>query len=69
VGSSGLTKYEYQDGKPVLMREPKVFFVDDGAGKTIGINVFIGKRPNAAFSNSNSDSKCWSGLKRAIAHD
>ena len=33
VRSSILTKYEYQDGKPVLMREPKVFFIDDNAGK------------------------------------
>jgi phosphoglycolate phosphatase-like HAD superfamily hydrolase len=55
VGSSGLTKYEYQDGKPVLMREPKIFFVDDGPGKAVGINLFIGKRPHAAFGNSTGD--------------
>ena len=55
VGSSGLTKYEYQDSKPVLMRQPKLFFVDDGAGKAIGINLFIGKRPHAAFGNSVGD--------------
>jgi phosphoserine phosphatase len=55
VGSSILTKYEYQDGKPVLMREPKVFFVDDKAGKPVGINLFIGKRPYAAFGNSTGD--------------
>jgi haloacid dehalogenase-like hydrolase len=55
VGSSGLTKYEYQDGKPVLMREPKIFFVDDGPGKPVGINLFIGKRPYAAFGNSTGD--------------
>jgi phosphoglycolate phosphatase-like HAD superfamily hydrolase len=55
VGSSILTKYEYLDGKPVLMREPKVFFVDDKAGKPIGINLFIGKRPYAAFGNSTGD--------------
>jgi haloacid dehalogenase-like hydrolase len=55
VGSSGLTKYEYQGGKPVLMREPKIFFVDDGPGKAIGINLFIGKRPYAAFGNSTGD--------------
>jgi hypothetical protein len=55
VGSSILTKYEYQDGKPVLMREPKVFFNDDNAGKAIGINLFIGKRPYAAFGNSPGD--------------
>jgi haloacid dehalogenase-like hydrolase len=51
VGSSFLTRYEYLDGKPVLMRESKVFFVDDGPGKPIGINLFIGKRPYAAFGN------------------
>lgn len=55
VGSSVLTKYEYRDGKPVLMREPKVFFIDDHAGKPIGINLFIGKRPCAAFGNSTGD--------------
>jgi len=55
VGSSIATKYEYQNGKPVLMREPKVFFIDDNAGKAIGINLFIGKRPYAAFGNSGGD--------------
>lgn len=55
VGSSIGAKYEYRDGKPVLMREPKVFFVDNFAGKAIGINLFIGRRPNAAFGNSGGD--------------
>jgi hypothetical protein len=55
VGSSISTKYEYQDGKPVLMRLPKVFFIDDKTGKPIGINLFIGKRPLAAFGNSGGD--------------
>jgi phosphoserine phosphatase len=55
IGSSIGTKYEYRDGKPVLMREPKVFFVDNYAGKAIGINLFIGRRPNAAFGNSSGD--------------
>ena len=55
VGSSILTKYEYRDGRPVLMREPKLFFHDDFAGKAIGINLFIGKRPYAAFGNSQGD--------------
>jgi len=55
VGSSSATKYEYQNGKPVLMRLPKVFFIDDHAGKAIGINLFIGKRPLAAFGNSTGD--------------
>jgi hypothetical protein len=39
------------------MREPKCFFVDDGPGKTIGINLFIGKRPIAAFGNSSGDAE------------
>jgi phosphoglycolate phosphatase-like HAD superfamily hydrolase len=55
VGSSIATKYEDQDGKPVLMRLPKVFFIDDHTGKAIGINLFIGKRPYAAFGNSDGD--------------
>ena len=55
VGSSILTKYEYQDGKPVLLREPKLFFNDNYGGKAIGINLFIGKRPHAAFGNSTGD--------------
>jgi haloacid dehalogenase-like hydrolase len=55
VGSSILTKFELQDGKPVLMREPKPFFINDGEGKAIGINLFIGKRPQIAFGNSDGD--------------
>lgn len=55
VGSSVVTRFEYEGGKPVLMREPKVFFIDDRNGKPIGINLFIGKRPVAAFGNSGGD--------------
>jgi phosphoserine phosphatase len=55
VGSSIVTKYENVNGKPVLMREPKVFLIDDGPGKAVGINLFIGKRPQAAFGNSGGD--------------
>jgi phosphoglycolate phosphatase-like HAD superfamily hydrolase len=55
VGSSVVTKYDNSSGKPVLMREPKVFFIDDGPGKAIGINLFIGKRPYAAFGNTQGD--------------
>jgi phosphoserine phosphatase len=54
VGSSIMTTYQENGGKPVLMREPKPFFIDDGPGKAIGINLFIGKRPQAAFGNSGS---------------
>ena len=55
VGSSVATKFEYDADTPVLMREPKVFFIDDKAGKPIGINLFIGKRPVVAFGNSGGD--------------
>jgi phosphoserine phosphatase len=55
VGSSIATRFEEQPSGPVLMREPKVFFVDDHDGKPIGINLFIGKRPCAAFGNSGGD--------------
>jgi phosphoglycolate phosphatase-like HAD superfamily hydrolase len=62
VGSSIVTKYDNSSGKPVLMREPKPFFIDDGPGKAIGINMFIGKRPYAAFGNSGGDQQMleWS---------
>jgi phosphoglycolate phosphatase-like HAD superfamily hydrolase len=77
VGSSIATKYEYRDGAPVLMREPKVFFIDDKAGKAIGINLFIGKRPYAAFGNSGGDREMleWTGagdgarLMMLVLHD
>ena len=55
IGSSIVTKYEFKDGKPVLMREPKLFFNDNFDGKAIGINLFIGKRPIIAFGNSDGD--------------
>jgi phosphoserine phosphatase len=56
VGSSGVTKYVLQaPDKPVLMKEAKVEFVDDGPGKAEGINRFIGRRPVFAFGNSDGD--------------
>lgn len=55
VGSSIKTKYEIVDGKPVIMRLPAVDFVDDKEGKPLGINSHIGKRPIAAFGNSDGD--------------
>jgi phosphoglycolate phosphatase-like HAD superfamily hydrolase len=57
IGSSIVTKYNNSSGKPVLMREPKPFFIDDGPGKAIGINMFIGKRPCAAFGNTAGDAQ------------
>ena len=56
VGSSGVVKFEMgPDGKPVLMKEAKVEFIDDGPGKPVGINRFIGRRPIFAFGNSDGD--------------
>jgi phosphoglycolate phosphatase-like HAD superfamily hydrolase len=55
VGSSIKTKYEWRDGKPVLMRLPEMNFIDDKTGKPVGINSHIGRRPIAAFGNSDGD--------------
>lgn len=55
VGSSIVTTFEMQDGKPVLMREAKLNFNDDKAGKPVGINQHIGRRPIFAFGNSDGD--------------
>jgi phosphoserine phosphatase len=55
VGSQQEVKFEMKDGKPVLTREPRIAFVDDGPGKPVGIYRHIGKRPIAAFGNSDGD--------------
>jgi phosphoglycolate phosphatase-like HAD superfamily hydrolase len=55
VGSSIKTKYAWRDGKPVLMRLPEMNFIDDKTGKPVGINEHIGRRPIAAFGNSDGD--------------
>ena len=55
VGSSIKTKFEMRDGKPVLMRLPEMNFIDDKTGKPVGINSHIGRRPIAAFGNSDGD--------------
>lgn len=55
IGSSIKTKFEMQNGEPVLMRLPEVDFIDDKEGKPVGINQFIGRRPIAAFGNSDGD--------------
>ncbi|HXY29889.1 MAG TPA: HAD family hydrolase [Gemmatimonadaceae bacterium] len=55
VGSSIKTKFEIRGGIPILIRLPDVNFVDDGPGKPVGINDHIGRRPIAAFGNSDGD--------------
>ena len=77
IGSSIVTKYQLVDGKPELMRLPKLFFNDNFDGKAIGIDLFIGKRPCAAFGNSTGDQEMleWTGagagarLKMLVYHD
>jgi len=55
IGSSIKTKFEMRDGKPALVRLPEINFVDDKDGKPVGINQQIGRRPIAAFGNSDGD--------------
>jgi phosphoglycolate phosphatase-like HAD superfamily hydrolase len=55
VGSSGVVVLEDRDGTPVLVKQPTEEFVDDGPGKPVGINRFIGRRPIFAFGNSDGD--------------
>jgi phosphoglycolate phosphatase-like HAD superfamily hydrolase len=55
VGSTGKLKYELRGGRPVLMKLPAIDHVDDGPGKPVGIQTHIGRRPIAAFGNSDGD--------------
>jgi len=55
IGSSIKTKFEMRDGQPVLVRLPEINFIDDKAGKPVGIQMHIGRRPIAAFGNSDGD--------------
>jgi hypothetical protein len=55
VGSSIKTQFEMKDGAPTLFRLPQVNFIDDKAGKPVGINEHIGRKPIAAFGNSDGD--------------
>jgi hypothetical protein len=55
VGSSIKSKFELKDGVPVLIKQPEIEFIDDEAGKPAGIHRFIGRRPIAAFGNSDGD--------------
>jgi len=55
IGSSSKVEFKLVDGDPVLMRLPAVNFIDDKDGKPIAINQHIGRRPIAAFGNSDGD--------------
>jgi len=55
VGSSGKLKFELQDGRSILIKLPELNFNDDKTGKPVGIQMHIGRRPIAAFGNSDGD--------------
>jgi phosphoserine phosphatase len=55
IGSSIKTKFEMRNGSPVLVRLPEIDFIDDKDGKPVAIQKFIGRRPIAAFGNSDGD--------------
>jgi phosphoglycolate phosphatase-like HAD superfamily hydrolase len=55
IGSRIKVEYKIADGKPILMRLPALDFYDDNAGKPVGIHYHIGRRPIAAFGNSDGD--------------
>lgn len=55
IGSSGTLKFEVRNGVPLLVKLPAVGFIDDKEGKPVGIQKFIGRRPIAAFGNSDGD--------------
>lgn len=55
IGSSIKTQFERRNGTPVLARLPEIDFIDDKDGKPVAIHKFIGRRPIAAFGNSDGD--------------
>lgn len=77
VGGTIKTRLEMRDGKPVLVRLPVINFIDDREAKPIGINEHIGRRPIAAFGNSDGDRQMleWTGagggarLMMLVHHD
>lgn len=55
IGSTSRTRFEFRDGRPVLVKTMEHLFVDDKEGKPVGIHQFIGRRPIACFGNSDGD--------------
>jgi hypothetical protein len=72
IGSSIVAEFEIREGRPVLVRLPKINFINDKAGKPVGIYQHIGRRPIFAFGNSDSDmqmvqyTKAGDGLRLAL---
>jgi hypothetical protein len=55
IGSSGKLKFDMRDGKPILIKLPEINLINDKEGKPVGIQQYIGRRPIAAFGNSDGD--------------
>jgi hypothetical protein len=56
VGSSGIVRFDAgPEGTATLTKEARIEFINDGPGKPVGINRFIGRRPIFAFGNSDGD--------------
>lgn len=55
IGSSGRTQFEVHDGRPVLVKQPEIWSIDDGPGKPSNIDLHIGRRPVMAVGNSDGD--------------
>jgi len=65
IGSSIVTRYVVQDGEPALLREAELHFFNDKEGKPVAINTHIGRRPIAAFGNSDGDFAMLEWVTRA----
>lgn len=62
IGTTGKLQYHYNEGKPYLKKLPEILFINDKTGKPEDIELFIGRRPVAAFGNSVGDQQMleWS---------
>jgi phosphoglycolate phosphatase-like HAD superfamily hydrolase len=71
IGTRGKLRFEMRDGKPALVKLPEVEFVDDGPGKPAAIQAILGRRPIAAFGNSDGDQQMlewtWAGTGARLA--
>jgi len=71
IGSQGKLRFESRDGKPALVKLPEVQLLDDGPGKPAAIQALIGRRPLAAFGNSDGDRELlewtWAGTGARLA--
>lgn len=67
IGTTFVTEFQMQDGKPVLMRTPKLDFNDDGPGKPVAINKFIGRQPFSPSAIRTATCRCCNGRRPAAA--